>query len=478
MRFSDDRWTFSPTTFFPLGMSLLLSVVVAYYVNTYRNSSFVDAKYFLLLIIIGHAPLLIKIFFNLYHKTYRRFDLFDPHVIFPLAITWIYGLGSLQLVDYERKIRVSQYTILYWGFLGLFLGFLIARLFFKKIPIFSEQDAINTWNTNRILWISLFLFTLSSLAFVYAFWQSPIPIFHGDVEVIRTEVVKRVGGWVVYLIRTMLVPVTLVIALLITGREGKKQNVFLWSPLILWGLFVVASLGYRGRVLHIILASVIVYHYAVKRIRPLQLIVVGSFFVALLVLTGLLRKTGGSGIEAGDFIDRAFKEIQIPSSSLQVIAENVPSPLPHLRGLVIILPFLALLPGEQPALGLLIKDALHMDFAGGGFVPSLMGGFYLDFGLPAVFLGMVFYGVALGWIYQNMVRKKSLFWILIYANILVYALNSIRGMFMQDLFFVWFLVVLTGIHFFTRKKALGGSRSPSKAGPKGSYYDTIPTTGG
>jgi oligosaccharide repeat unit polymerase len=119
-----------------------------------------------------------------------------------------------------------------------------------------------------------------------------------------------------------------------------------------------------------------------------------------------------------------------------------------------------------------------MDFAGGGFVPSLMGGFYLDFGLSAVFVGMVFYGVVLGWTYQNMVRKKNLFWILIYANILVYGLNSIRGMFMQDLFFVWMLMVLTGIHLVSRKKDVGGRRGSAKAGPGGSFCDIVPMAGG
>ena len=150
-----------------------------------------------------------------------------------------------------------------------------------------------------------------------------------------------------------------------------------------------------------------------------------------------------------------FVEIQNPAMATYRITEAVPKQFNHFYGFMLLSPFLALLPGEQLAYGIVLKEMFALEFEGGGFTPSLVGGFYMDFGMPAVSMGLLAYGFILGRLFRRMNTNMTPYNIIIYSYVTVYFVNTIRGGFLQEILPIWYLLILYTLRkFFERYRRI------------------------
>jgi len=372
----------------------------------------------------------------------RVLDLFSPWIALPLLYALIYGLGALELADWEEEIPAADYGVYFAGLAAYFAGLLIAGVRGRR----DEQRAqARAPGLELALIVGLFAFT--ALVGVAVFAKAGNPLLAADIENARTRVVVDVGGWAYYLYRT--VAVALLILLAAWYRTDAQGRVTV-GVLAFGAVLLVLSGGYRSHLLVPLGAAVVFRHYYFRPLGAGTLAALGAAVLVFLIGFGAFRMVGGGDNLSDEAARKLFVEIQNPAFALARVREYFPWTYEYFNGLYLFRGFLALLPGEQLAIGLVLKEMLGLHYAGGGFAPSILGGFYIDFGMQGVAIGMAACGFVLGRTYRAMVRRRSFYDTLIHAYVLVYMAFSIRGGFLQEIFPLWVLAILIAFRLVFR----------------------------
>jgi oligosaccharide repeat unit polymerase len=379
-----------------------------------------------------------------------RLDFFSPWVAFPLLYALVYGLGALELASWEEVIPREDFSLYFLGLLAYFLGVLVSR---PLVRARTDAPAPVAAAGSELLLIIL-LFGVTFLVAVMVFAKAGNPLFAPDFENARTRVVIEVGGWAYYLYRTIAVALIILLAAWYrTDAEGR----FTVALLIGVAVFLILSGGYRSHLLVPLVTVVVFRHYFYRPIPPAALLAIAGATLGFLVGFGAFRMVGAGEELGAEFGRKLFVEIQNPAFALARIQEYFPWTYDHFNGLYLLRGFLALLPGEQVAIGLILKEMLGLHYAGGGFAPSILGGFYIDFGVRGVFFGMMACGVVLGWAYRRMIASRKFYDTLIYAYLLAYLAFCIRGGVLQEIFPLWVLILLVGFRVIFRGGRMGVS---------------------
>jgi oligosaccharide repeat unit polymerase len=287
---------------------------------------------------------------------------------------------------------------------------------------------------------------------IFVLFKTGIPILRSDVETARTLVLPQVGGYVYYLARTIAVPALLaIIYLFLHFRHLSGPGRLFWAAVAGLGLLALAAFGYRNGVVLVLLTALVAYSYLVRRVTVWQAAVSISALLILVAAYGLFRAQGGIAWDVAGVGRQLVSEVAVVPFNFATILDNVPTEIDFFCGRGMLLSFLALAPGEQPVLGPLLKDRLGLDYAGGGFAPSILGGFYLEFGWVSLVAGMFLYGMLLAFLYRRLREQPAEYPVLFYSFVLVYSLIAIRTGLLTDIFAVWVLVVLSLVHIYCRK---------------------------
>jgi len=378
-------------------------------------------------------------------------DLFAPHVAFPLVFALLYGAGSLWFAYVRDPARVLPLYPFYFAGLLAFWGglFSVALLKGRSSVVVAPQPG---WIARRLALATILLFALSVLATTFILFKAGIPILRSDAETARTLVLPQVGGYVYYLARTIAVPALLAIVYLFLHSHRLSRPVRLfWLGVAGLGLLALVASGYRNGAIMVLLTALIAYSYLVRRVTVWQAAISISFLVILLAAYGFFRARGGIAWDVVGVVRQLFSEVAVVPYNFATIRDNVPSVIGFFYGRGMLLSFLALAPGEQQVLGPLLKDRLGLDYAGGGFAPSILGGFYLEFGWVSLVVGMFLCGLILALLYRRLRERPAEYPALFYSFTLVYSLIAIRTGLLTDIFAVWFLVVLSLVHIYCRK---------------------------
>jgi oligosaccharide repeat unit polymerase len=177
-----------------------------------------------------------------------------------------------------------------------------------------------------------------------------------------------------------------------------------------------------------------------------------SLLLILVAAYGLFRARGGITWDLAAVGRQLFSEMAVLPINFALILGNFPSQIDFFHGRGMLLSFLALAPGSQPVLGPLLKEQLGLDYAGGGFSPSILGGFYLEFGWAGLVAGMFLWGLLLAFLYRRLRQRPAEYPVLFYSFVLVYSLIAIRTGLLKDIFAVWFLIVLSLVHLYCRRE--------------------------
>ena len=377
----------------------------------------------------------------------HRVDIFSPAVAFPLAYAFIYSIGSFDLSPHSLSVPIGQYFYYFIGLGGYFLGLFIANACspVKKEAIIPLAREFET--EFPFLLVGFFLMLFFS---VFVFFKAGIPLAAPDVETARTLMVKKAGGWLYYMYKTLPLFTALLVVYKWKHRYDTKK-IMLGNFLIVTGLVVIALGAYRGPIVTIFLLLLITYHYLIRPLRVSSIMIVGVISFLLYSVLGAIRSYSVI-YYPGALFYKVLVEISNPAKALSIIVSNVPSNFPFFNGKLLLNAFYSLLPGEQLAYGLVLKDMLDMYFVGGGFTPSLLGGLYLDFGIFGIVVFMCLCGIVLHYFYRKMISDFTPYNIVIYAFVLQYLLICIRGGLLQEILPIWFLFVLFFLRIITEKR--------------------------
>jgi oligosaccharide repeat unit polymerase len=402
-----------------------------------------------LLMLVGLAGVIRDLVATYRAPTPRPFDLFAPHVAFPAAYAGLYGVGSLWFAHGRGPSQVLRLYPFYFVGLLAYLGGVVAVSFLSRGQSVADGPQ-RSWIPRRLALATALLFAVSATLSAWIMFRTGIPILSSDVETSRTLVLPQVGGYVYYLARTIAVPALLAIVSLFLRRLSTPARL-LWLAIAVLGLLALAASGYRNGVVFVLFTAVVAYSYLVRRVRLWYAAIFVAVLLILVAAYGLFRFQGAITWDATAIARRLLQEMAVVPVGLAHILDKFPSEVDFFHGRGMMLGFLALAPGEQPVLGPLLKEIIGLDYAGGGFSPSILGSFYLEFGWPGVAGGMFLYGMLLAFLFQRVRRHPSEYPTLFYSFTLVYSLVAIRTGLLNDIFVVWFLIVLSAVHVYCRE---------------------------
>ncbi len=374
-------------------------------------------------------------------------DIFSPAIAFPLAYAFIYSIGSFDLSPHSLPIPVGQYVYYFLGLGGYFFGLLVANVY--RPPKIQAVEPLSRASEAEFPLLLLGFLLMLFFSFV-VFYKAGVPLFAPDVETARTLMVKKAGGWLYYMYKTIPLFTVLLVVYRWKYRYNTK-NIMLGNLLIVVGLVVVVLGAYRGPIVTIFLLLLITYHYLIRPLKGHSVVIVGVVSFLLYSLLGAIRSTY-MGFYPGAWLYKILVEVSNPAKALSIIVSNVPSNFPFFNGKLLLNAFYSLLPGEQLAYGLVLKDMFDMYFIGGGFTPSLLGGLYLDFGVFGIVAFMCLCGIVLHCFYRKMISDFTPYNIVTYAFVLQYLIICIRGGLLQEILPIWFLFILFFLRISTEKR--------------------------
>lgn len=399
-----------------------------------------------LLILVGSLGLIWQIALTIQSRV-ARVDIFSPAVFFPLLYSFFYGVGSVIYAQrYQIIIPTNEYILYFVGLFAYLIGALVASRLPR--PQGRPRDFAIVWHPRRLQHVIFGLFLLGTVAFVYAVSQTGVPVLSINVETDR-EIVAEVGGYITYFMDSIQIVIMLLFLYGFTQSKATFKNP-IWVGLLFFSVLMLAVLGNRRNLATPLIVALILYHYLRKQLSLKTVVVIGTTTFLLIVLAGSARLAGSFQVEQDAIIQALSTEIGRGASALSRLSQFFPAEFDFFGWKGALLPFLALTPGRQKLLGLILKeDIFGLSFRGGGWVPTILGWFYVNFGSPGIYVGMPLMGFLIGATYRWMRRNKNDFSVILYSFIATIYINALRSGFIS-LWPIYVVGVLYISHMYCR----------------------------
>jgi len=397
--------------------------------------------------------LFLSIFFSSWTLSRNSFSdsrfWLDSRIIFISVFIGYFGLSALEFTDYEIKANTIQYAYLYLALTSFFVGTFIKRR--GRSSGFLLKNRLVSISPHRMSILVLLIFAVGLFGW-FKVLSVGLPLFSESVQESRGGMVASIGGYYYYLSFLF----SDVIILILMFRAILKKNLygscFIDNGLILFSVFALMSLGSRTRVLYPFLVFFVFYSFYKKLSINVKILLVLLGVFIFLIVVGAYRYSLDANVTYVDALSHVlFGELNLAASTLDRLLSAFPEKIDFIGPYILLMPVLSALPGEQVVLTSFLKDVLNLDFSGSGFTPTLIGGFYVTGDWPFIVVGMFLYGYALQTGYRNALFKGSPGLILLYAYMVVYSLNSLKGGFLKDIEPLFHAVVLTIVYYLSRR---------------------------
>lgn len=392
-----------------------------------------------------------------------KVDIFSPVIIFPIFYLTIYGLGSIALIIRGAKIdieRIILYAII--GLITWFIGCYAGKISFLKRGFQSLKRL--SWNRNRLYFTLFVLMSIGLFALGFIYYKAGVPILSQDI-LDRENFRRSVSSYSLYSLRFLMISFFFLLTAFSFNKVVLKKNRIFLFIFFIFILIILLSMGWRNGVFTLIMTSLAIYHYTVKRI-PLSkfviiLILLTVFFIgfAYYRLTTYPESATLAYIEhiVGASFYKKFLfylslQFAVYSSNFFLVTEMVPDVIPFLYGKVSLLTLSTALPGKQLTLGEILKESAGLTYRGGGVNPTLLGEIYVDFGPIGIPIMMFLLGAISSKFYRNMKRNPSEINILWYSFVISsLLLGVIIGVF-SNAIFIFMTTAILLIHIFAKRR--------------------------
>jgi len=385
-------------------------------------------------------------------RWFGRQELFSPFIAFPIAYAIWFALGSLTLFD-ERNPMVLQYSGI--GLVCYLAGVLLVGM--RKALRRPTLIVQNEWNNPRF-WLVIGVLGVAALT-AYGYIVSRVGIIALDSEAAEkrmdlgnygpVQAVLFTATWTIFVF---------VVAQLWTHRQSKIVSVVAWGSLVTIAV-ILLSLGSRGYLFIPLLTAVIARHHLRKPFHVLKLAAISVIMFVGLSFYGYTRDSTVSkptfSLKEGNATQLAifpavyaYLYVRQPVETFQEVIRVIPRTIPYQGGQLTFDALRTLLPGHHEMSDMFFKQILGSDFVGGGQPATLLGPLYGDFGLYGIVVGMFLVGSTVALTHGWMIRRPTVFRILIFCWLMQTVLFSLFGALIPYIttlwipLFWWFLDVL------------------------------------
>lgn len=424
----------------------------------------------ILLILMGFCVLTFQIIRKIFITSSEPVTIFSPYCYFPAIYSLWYGLGALRFYKYQQNVAIENYYYYYYGLASYFVGLLIVKYGFifscslqnkNKSTVTLFRSFLNN-SKGRLIVLTVCSITLTVGSYILA--TTGIGLGLADFQESRTLVIRKVSGYLYYLgLMASDIMIVLIIWKMVSGKHLFKPN---WVNIfiIIICLLYLILLGSRTRVIYpIVVPSIFFYIYrSLKGIR-LKFLLPIIFVPVFIVLFGAYRHVSGNSENLLLYLQYVLSgEMSLISNAFARLLQFFPSKIDFIGIKVLYQPFLTLLPGQQESIVDYLKVVLDLDYRGGGFTPSLLGGFYIINGFSSILIGMVCIGIISGWLFKTIEKpeNRTILDTLIYSYWIVYSLNILKGGFLKDIEPLFHMTILYIIFRFSTTK--NSVQSPKK----------------
>lgn len=387
-------------------------------------------------------------------------DLLRPAFWMSGAYTLIFGLGGARLLLHDPTRHLELWLWILVGFGALLAGFRVAPRTEQADPLPPRRGLDRRrWRRVRrvmFLWLALGLFA----AWIYvsrgvgAVWFAP------ETESARVDLARE-GGAAWRLLMLGLIPwCWWAILDRRTGRILPR-----WFFLGGLGMTVLALVltGNRAPLMMLGLVGVMVHLSWPGSLGRIT----ARFWLRLGVATllaGLIFGAWGAARLLGDqrtarypevaeyagivqwpmlAIGQTFGYVGRGAENLAVVMDAVPGLYPYRYGGSYLDPFWTMLPGTQFTLDMQLKQALDLRFAGGGFVPSMLGEAFVNFGYAGFVLVPFLLACVLATLFARWRTRGGVGTGLVYCLLVYYfSVHMVSGVLASSIILPWCVALL------------------------------------
>jgi len=359
-------------------------------------------------------------------------DVFAPAAIFPLGFLFFYTIPYLHLVDYSDVIPVPGVRMASLAGLGL-ASYLVAvalgRLVWSTSGLAWPQIDAERWRNPLVppLLVVLSIASLGALALVLRAGDI-VPLLAANKETARFELATRVG-YPLNAATRLPIPVAIACGLyLLLARRASSPSSVLVGCCLAASIAAEALLAHRGLPLFILAPLLVCFHYLVRPIGPRLLAGAGALLIVGMGIASSLR-LATSPPQLAHLLSHSRLPPWMPAwctAAVTVVAfgpltfnlvlDRMPGSTPFQHGMALVNGAFGILPGHQPVVGEFVSRTLLGQPEGSpGLPPTILGGFYIDFGIAGIVGGMLLVGLLTQFLYWRTFARPSPWSTFLYA---------------------------------------------------------------
>lgn len=292
------------------------------------------------------------------------------------VILFAFGPMILYIEGYSYYVEVGNYIII--SYLCFAVGYALCKggkINYKPYKIFLPSD-----NHKIVFAISIVIFCIGAVAYSLYFIRNWRAIYLTNFEDGRVSAMTG-NGLLLWLGRLTWLGVYMVYEQRLLTGKYKKSFI---AITIISALFSIL-LGFRSSLVNPILILFLMKNKK-KEIPLRRMIGLAALLFAFVGIYGAIR--GGTGSSIGSLLN----EFKVSSVNLNNILGTFPNRVPYQMGATYLLDFRALFNDDVIGTTLWLKNALRLSFSGGGVTPTIIGEFYINWGIIGVLIGMILTG--------------------------------------------------------------------------------------
>lgn len=312
-------------------------------------------------------------------------NLLSPISFFYILYIFFVGLGPVGYYYYEGAYCKDLCLLILGGLLLFILGYFFSYIYGSRCSKAPKSLSLSIDNSETIKLMSTFLLLLSLVCKIYYIFSNKELLF-SSLNDGRIEAVSG-NGLITFFSNFWIISILIFVELRI---KGKKINRFVW---ILSGFALILQLagGFRTGAISFILIIILMVNKK-KNISIIKVIFLGLCILLFLVLFSIFRSSTVSNNITELLINTFVKEAYVSCINIKYVWDTFPERHTFLYGYGYLINFIMLKPGPDLDFTLTLKEIIGLEFSGGGVTPTILGEFYLNFGLIGICLGMFFFG--------------------------------------------------------------------------------------
>jgi oligosaccharide repeat unit polymerase len=336
---------------------------------------------------------------------FNRDSLVSANVLFVIYYCYTVALGPLFLLTEKIDYGYSYFSVI----LGSLLAFLWGNATFsnKRFNRPIEDKGIIRINLSRKSALRI-LYAISFLASIYFLIKNRSLILGGNLVASRLDAISGSGA-ILYISQLTILIVPMMYDLYFYGKKNKIRTISK-EELISLAVLACGTLlfsGFRAPVMSMAICLIVLIIQK-NNIKNTHIIYMGALLVILVEILGMTRNMM-SGVVNKGFIATMQTSLIVNAINLKYVFNTFPSRVPFQRGYTYLINLLMLMPGPDQDFTLWLKDQIGISFAGGGVTPTIMGEFYINFGIVGMYIGMFILGATGVYIYRYFKKHSNTF---------------------------------------------------------------------